>query len=240
MKARILNQLKEMGINKRDTVLVHSSMKSIGGDLSPEEVIDLLKAAVGEEGTLLMPALTYKNVRVEEPVFDSGLSMPCIGLLPRTFFKSERVVRSVHPTHSVCAWGKNAVEITDGQEKDQTPVGKNSPYMKIVNYNGKLLFIGEVLHACTFMHGVEEVMGSDYVLTKDKIRYIVNGKERFLYGHNFRGWCSEYQKVKNILSEGELIEGKFGNGVAYVIDATALLKRACELMTTQPHYFVTA
>ena len=37
------------------------------------------------------------------------------------------------------------------------------------------------------MHGVEERVGTDYVLTREKIRYIVDGAPRMLYGHDFRG-----------------------------------------------------
>ena len=41
--------------------------------------------------------------------------------------------------------------------EDITPVGKNSPFMKLPEIGGRLLFIGEVLDCCTFMHGVEAV-----------------------------------------------------------------------------------
>lgn len=132
-------------------------------------------------------------------MFDADKTVPCIGLLPRTFWKMPGVVRSVHPTHSVCARGKRAAELTALHGEDITPVGKNSPFMKLPEIGGRLLFIGEVLDCCTFMHGVEERFGTDYVLTKEKIRYVVNGEEKYMYGHDFKGWETTYRRVKEIL-----------------------------------------
>lgn len=238
-KETLTKQLLEMGVRPGDTVLVHSSMKAIGTALPPEDVIEALYGAVCPGGTLLLPALTYENVTPDAPVFDSRTTEPCIGLLPRTFFHMPGVVRSVHPTHSVCALGKNAAQLTAGHEQDITPVGPNSPFMRLAFCGGKLLFIGEVLHACTFIHGVEELFGTDYVLTREKIRYIVDGKERWMYGHDFHGWGSEYERVKDILTGDALIRGRFGQAPCYLIDAAALREAALKKLGEDMHYFVT-
>ena len=184
---KLLADMKALGIKEGETILVHASMKALRTKETPETVLDTLQKALGENGTLLLPALTYENVTPEHPVFDADKTVPCIGLLPRTFWKMPGVVRSVHPTHSVCARGKRAAELTALHGEDITPVGKNSPFMKLPEIGGRLLFIGEVLDCCTFMHGVEERFGTDYVLTKEKIRYVVNGEEKYMYGHDFKG-----------------------------------------------------
>ncbi len=101
-KERFKRDLLELGVKPGDMVLVHSSMKALGTECAPEEIIDAMEEVLGEEGTLLMPALTYENVTAEQPVFDSAATEPCIGLLPRTFLHRPGVERSVHPTHS-CA-----------------------------------------------------------------------------------------------------------------------------------------
>lgn len=62
-RERLAQDLGALGVKPGDAVLVHSSMKALGTSLAPEEVIDTLQEAVGENGTLLMPALTYENVR---------------------------------------------------------------------------------------------------------------------------------------------------------------------------------
>ena len=75
-KEMYLEQLRALGIREDDAVLVHSSMKAIGTALSPEERLSVLQAAVGSEGTLLLPGLTYESVTPEHPVFDSRTSVP--------------------------------------------------------------------------------------------------------------------------------------------------------------------
>ncbi len=180
---KLLADMKALGIKEGETILVHSSMKALGTEETPETVLDTLQEALGDGGTLLLPALTYENV---------------------------------------------------------TPVGKNSPFMKLPEIGGRLLFIGEVLDCCTFMHGVEERFGTDYVLTKEKIRYVVNGEEKYMYGHDFKGWETTYRRVKEILDplRNEVITGKIGDATCYLIDAKALLKRAEEKLQENQHWFV--
>lgn len=96
-RERLRQELSVLGVKEGDAVLVHSSMKALGTKLSPEEVIDVLQEAVGESGTLLMPALTYENVCGEHKVFDSGTTPPCVGLLPTVFWRQPGVERSLHP-----------------------------------------------------------------------------------------------------------------------------------------------
>lgn len=133
---KLLADMKALGIKEGETILVHASMKALGTKETPETVLDTLQAALGDDGTLLLPALTYENVTPEHPVFDADKTVPCIGLLPRTFWRMPGVVRSVHPTHSVCVRGKRAAELTALHGEDITPVGKNSPFMKLPEIGG--------------------------------------------------------------------------------------------------------
>ena len=231
-------QLRALGISPGDVLFVHASMKAIGTPLPPETVLKTLYEAVCPGGTLLLPAFTYETVTPKTPVFDSRESEPCVGLLPRTFFHMPGVVRSIHPTHSVCALGADAVRLTKDHVLDETPVGPHAPLMQLPACGGKLLFIGDILHACTFMHGVEERVGTDYVLTREKIRYIVDGAPRMLYGHDFRGWQQEYPRIRNILGPDALRCGSFGEAPCYLIDAAALLDAASRKLREDMHYFV--
>lgn len=230
-------QLRALGVSPGDVLFVHASMKAIGTSLPPEAVLETLYEAVCPGGTLL-PAFTYETVTPETPVFDSRESEPCVGLLPRTFFRMPGVVRSIHPTHSVCALGADAVRLTKDHVLDETPVGPHAPLMQLPACGGKLLFIGDILHACTFMHGVEERVGTDYVLTREKIRYIVDGAPRMLYGHDFRGWQQEYPRIRTILGPDALRRGSFGEAPCYLIDTAALLDAASRKLREDMHYFV--
>ncbi len=231
-------QLQELGIKPGDTVLVHSSMKAIQTKRTPDEVIEDLLSAVGEEGTLLMPALTYENVTPENPVFESRVTPPCIGLLPNVFMKMPGVERSINPTHSVLAKGRLAHTFTVGHVMDDVAVGPHSPFMLLPVYNGKILFIGDILHSCTFMHGIEEIIQPPYIRRVTN-RYIVDGTEREYIGNDDFGWGSEFQRIEEILEYPDIRKGKLGAANAYLIDARALLAAALSKMWAEPYSFVT-
>jgi len=238
------NQLRDLGLNNGDVVFMHSSMKSLKTDKTPEEFITDVISVIGTEGTLLIPAFTWENVNAEQPYFNVKETEPCDGLIPRRFLRMPGVVRSLHPTHSVSALGKYANELTSTHHLDEVGVGKNSPIMKLLNYDGKILFIGDVLNACTFMHGVEEIVQPPYCLKKTYTRYTIddgNGHivEKDMVGSDTYGWGSEFQYIKNILEYPTIKTGKVGGADCFLVEAIALLEKATEKMKQDPYYFVT-
>ena len=61
--------LKKLGLKSDDTILMHSSLKSLGHvDGGARSVIETLLGVLSD-GTLLMPSLSYATVRPETPVF---------------------------------------------------------------------------------------------------------------------------------------------------------------------------
>ncbi len=238
-KERFKSDLLELGVNPGDVVLVHSSMKALETVCTPEEIIDILEEVLGEEGTLLIPALTYENVTAEQPVFDSAATEPCIGLLPRVFLHRPGVERSVHPTHSVCAKGKMAHRLTVGHSMDDVGVGPHSPFMLLPLYKGKLLFIGDILHSCTFMHGIETIVRPPYIRQTQSTAFTVNGQARQYVANDNYGWGSEFQRIEDILEDPDIRKGKLLSANAYLIDARALLAAALVKMWAEPYAFVT-
>lgn len=235
---RFQQQLIDLGLKSGDTVLVHASMKAMNTARTPEEIIGDIQQVLGGEGTLLFPALTYDNVNREHPVFDSGTTEPCVGLLARTFSKLPGTERSIHPTHSVCARGRLAHTLTVGHAMDDTAVGPHSPFMLLPIYGGKLLFIGDVLHACTMMHGVEDIVLPPYI-RRVKVRFTVNGQERDYIVNDDYGWGSEFQRIGELLEEPDIRRGMLGEGPATLMDARALLAAALMRMRAEPYAFVT-
>ncbi|MCL2015112.1 MAG: AAC(3) family N-acetyltransferase [Defluviitaleaceae bacterium] len=243
MKENFVNQLKSLGVNYGDVILVHSSMKALGTKRTPLEVINDLITAVGDSGTLLMPALSYKYVTAENPHFSVAKTEPCVGLIPKTFFYMDGTIRSVHPTHSVCAYGRLAAEITAKHFADETPVGANSPFMKLLEHSGKMLFIGDVVKSCTFMHGLEEIAAAPYTLQQEKTRYFIENADgttiaRDMYAHDFSGWQQEYQRIKDILRYPEISCGKVGKADCFLLDAAALAEKAMRKFREDLYYFV--
>jgi len=228
---KIHEQLFSLGISPGDVILMHSSMKALKTDLTPENFLTVLMQALTDEGTLLLPALTYESVTAEQPYFSVTESEPCVGLLPRTFMKMDGVVRSIHPTHSVFARGSKADMLTCRHIIDNTPVGANSPFMLLPEYGGKILFIGDILHSCTMMHGIEEIVNAPYLMNDDMTLYTLKNAagdiiKKNYYTHNFNGWNQKYTRIRSILKHPDIRVGTVCSADCFLIDSKRLKSAA--------------
>jgi aminoglycoside 3-N-acetyltransferase len=157
----LLRAFTSMGIVNGDTVLIHSQFSSFKGyDGAPEDVIAVLKQAVGTQGTLAMMTIPFPRYAVDyadtHPVFDVASTPSKMGVLTETFRKDPEVQRSLHPTHSVAVWGKHTDELISGHHLSPTPCGANTPIGRLVALNAKVLSLGDTL-AMTILHYAEEL-----------------------------------------------------------------------------------
>jgi aminoglycoside 3-N-acetyltransferase len=160
-KQSLQSDLAAMGIVPEDTLLVHSSMKSIGPvEGGADTVLDAFMEYLGPRGLFVMPTLTYAAVNADHPRFDVRATPTTCGILPQLFWQRTGVVRSLHPTHSVAAYGHDARAFTAGHEHSDTPAPKGSPWWRLLERHAKILFIGTPGVSCnTFCHGVDEWTG---------------------------------------------------------------------------------
>ena len=229
---KMASDLRALGIKSDDTVLVHSSMKSLGYvEGGPDTVIDTLMHVLSE-GTLLLPALSFKTVRPETPEFSVKDTPSCVGLISETFRKREGVYRSVHPSHSVCAIGKYAKEMTEKHINSTTPVGPDSPFALLPKYNGKVLMLGCTLTPNTSMHGVEEAAGVYYVLSEETYPYkltledgTVVEKNYQVHNLNGNGIGQRYIRLANFM---QITFGKVLEANCHLIDAKTMWEVGCE------------
>ena len=142
----IVEGLKAGGLIVGCQILVHSSLSSFGHvEGGTDAVIDALLAAVGIEGTVLVPTLTGSEKLSPDnpPVFDPVNSACWTGKIPETFRKRSNAMRSLHPTHSVAAIGADAHELIKDHWYSVTPCDESSPYGKLAQRpNGYILLIG--------------------------------------------------------------------------------------------------
>ena len=95
-RQRIAAGLREAGVEPGGVALVHSSLSSLGHvPDGAETVVGGLLEALGAEGTLLMPALSYEHVHAGQSRFDVRRTPANIGAIPEYFrtrsFVGERV-----------------------------------------------------------------------------------------------------------------------------------------------------
>ena len=162
-REKLITDLKDLGIEKGDILLVHSSLSRLGHvEGGADTVIDALLEAVGPDGTVLMPVYPIHGDWVEfiqaEPVFDPRRSPSYLGKITDVFWRRPGVLRSLHPTHSVAVYGKYAVYLTQDHEKSQSPCGDPSPFEKLMKLNGKILHLGSPFCTTSSFHVVEDMV----------------------------------------------------------------------------------
>ena len=120
-KQDLQQDLAAMGLTGTETILIHSSMKSIGAvEGGADTVLDALMEFFAE-GLLLLPTHTWRSIDRGNPVFDVRRSPCCVGILPELFRQRPGVVRSLHPTHSMAACGRGAAAYLAGELENNTP-----------------------------------------------------------------------------------------------------------------------
>ncbi|GGI65178.1 hypothetical protein GCM10011482_08320 [Enterococcus alcedinis] len=243
---KIIADLRQLGVKEDDIIVVHSSYNGLRGDQQieggPAAVIEALKETVSK-GTLIIPTFSYENVHPEQPAFNVTTTPVCIGILPETMRLSKDVIRSVHPTHSLAVWGKDAQSFTENHYKDHTPVGVNSPLSEAYRRGGKIIMLGAPFARNTSLHGVEEKILPDYLFTTnyDYDITLENNEKITMHvlRHDFSRHEQRYDRVLNILEEGvDYKIGKVLNGQTCVMNAPAVWDKALVKYKEDSHYFV--
>jgi aminoglycoside 3-N-acetyltransferase len=214
-RKQIAAGLKALGILPGDLVMVHSSLKSLGKvDGGAETVIDAFLDVIGPGGTLAMPT----NADAQGASFDAARTPASTGLIPETFRRRPGVVRSLHPTHSVAAFGPKAKWLTEGHEK-LSAVNRHGPYGKLMDLNAAYTFVGTGVAPCTLFHGFEEWMGLPYLEYEHYVLHFkdkVTGEEKVFRGKKGLGGHRDFYlkppKVEVVLRQaGLLAEAQAGN-----------------------------
>lgn len=244
--SHLASDLLHLGVRPGGVLLVHASLRSLGlpeGDPNRAEIaIRGLLEALGEEGTLLMPALSYASVSARQPVFDVLRTPSCVGALPEAFRVRKGTLRSVHPTHSVSGVGLRAAELLAGHERDTTPVGGNSPFARLPGVKGQVLFLGCGMRPNTSMHGIEEHVEPPYLYNSD-VEYqviLADGSVSTMRvrHHGFRGWEQRYERLEDLLPPSGLCKGRVLEAECHLVEAAAMWPAALAALRQDPLYFV--
>lgn len=171
----VINDLISLGLKKSDTVIVHSSLKNIGYVCGgAQTIIEALIEVVGEEGTIMMPTQSWKNldpetgvhwdadesewdnIRENWPAYDKNITPTnTMGAVAEMFRKWPGAIRSNHPARSVCAWGKHAEYLTSEHTLSNI-FGEGSPIAKLYELDAKVLLLGVGYDKNTSIHLADE------------------------------------------------------------------------------------
>ena len=156
--------------------------------------------------------------------------MPCIGTLPTVAVQRANAahargdltcIRSMHPAHSMVAFGEKAVQYTADDENACTPMPEFGCYRKLYTHHGKILMVGVRMIHNTFIHAVDEYMEPDGVSAPYPVTAVdYDGNRVVRQVCNCHGPSAEYEKYLPVLREwGALSCGKLGNADVVVCDA---------------------
>lgn len=169
-KEQLIQQLVDMGITPADTVVIHSSMKAIGDVEGGAETVIQAFSDYLKEGLFIVPTHTWANVNAEQPTFDRKQTPSCIGLIPNTALNAPGALRSLHPTHSIVAIGKDAPSYIEGEEICTTPTPQGSCWARLYERKAKILLLGVGQGRHTYLHAVEEELEIPNRLAPKSIR----------------------------------------------------------------------
>jgi len=170
----LVDDLRDLGVESGETLLVHSSLSALGwvvGDA--QAVVDALREAVTDSGTLVMPAHTgqytdpsvwsnppvpddwVETIRDERPPFRPE-STPTrgMGAIAECFRGYPDTVRSRHPTVSFAAWGADAESVVADHAYDEG-LGEESPLAAVYDRGGRVLMLGTGHGTNTSIHLAE-------------------------------------------------------------------------------------
>lgn len=227
---------ESLGLRRGDMVLMHSSFRALGpvaGGIGT--LISELMHVLGPQGTLVIPTLSYAWVTEDNPVFDVRKTRSCIGAVPEFFRQLPGVCRSLSPTHSAAALGRLARDVTQGQLQDQTPVGPHSPFRRVAQAGGKLLFLGCGLAPNTSIHGAEELAEVPYLFLPGLFPFTVVDEDGrchdiFCRRHSFRKgdivYAQRYERLPGLLDPKDRRSGRVAQADCWLLDARAVWQRA--------------
>lgn len=166
-KKDFIRQFKKIGIEKGDILLVHSSLSKIGYvENGAKDVVDALLEVVGENGHLLMPNSPNASFQLDYiqklDFFDVAHSPSKLGVISEYFRLLPDAERSAHPTEPVSCIGPDCEYFVGHHFGNLTPYNKNSPFYRVAERQGKILYLGVTLdNAGTSLHTLEDAI-SDF------------------------------------------------------------------------------
>lgn len=238
-RSQIVEQLKDLGVNKGDTLFVAADLLRVGyfnssADQTLADWVEIFDELLGDKGTIVVPTYSPSFLRFVQKydfVFTKD-SVSTSGSLAKAYLNfAPSALRGRHPTNSCTSKGFYAEDISkvDGPE-----FMKYSPYAKVIALGGKGLMLGIVdQRNCPFTyHYVQEVLGHTKTHPYSRLletKYIddLGKKTRFIV-KELGGCTAGVHKTWGYHLDGGAVKfGRVGRSLSALVDA----KKSAEILT---------
>ncbi|HET9956573.1 MAG TPA: AAC(3) family N-acetyltransferase [Polyangiaceae bacterium] len=226
-------QLRDLGLECGSMVMVHASMRAVGG--RAEALVSALLNGLGPEGTLM----AYLDFELTEqtPYFDLQRSPAAAdhGVMAEVIRCWPGAVRSASPGASVAAVGARA-EWLCADHSLQYGYGPGSPFAKLVEARGQVLLLGSHLDHVTLLHYAEHLA---QLPNKRVVRYQVPTPNGALDIEEFdtsegvvEAMPHDYfdRTIRDFIATGAAQCGRVGGAPSYLLPAAELTAFAVRKM----------
>lgn len=234
-RAELAEDLRALGVAAGDTLFVHSSFKSLGPIAGgAAAVVGALEDALGPEGLLLMPSFNLVEAKVRASTWNPATTPSTVGYLTEFFRKMPGTVRSDHYSHAVAARGARAAWIVGDHRRHEgykspwdiepwgATYGSQSPMMRAMELDGKVLMLGVDYHSSTYMHVVEVTDWNRRLQTDPKAEYY------WIHRENLGAWWD---------AQGRLKRGLVGKADCRLFGIRDFVESLCNVISREPGKF---
>jgi len=248
-RERLIEEFGALGLPRGASVMVHSSLKSLGWvEGGAEAVVQALIDAVGPEGTVMVPNLPFRgslaNYLKDEPTFYVRTTPSRMGAITEALRKRPDARRSLHSSHSAAVVGRLQEFMTTDHEKCLTTCGEFSPYYKNAHRDdGYILMIGVTLRNMTTFHSIEETEELPYLFSGEvSTSYVIDYDGQCITvrtrGYN-EAWPRDFPAPEpRLLKEGLMTVGKVGSAECRLMEAKGTWELVTELVRKDPYVLI--
>ena len=248
---RLTRELAACGVGAGQHIIVHASLSAIGWVLGgAETVVRALTELVGPEGTIMMPAQSWRNldpatgvhweldeslwpiVREHWPAFNPRTTPSAgMGIIAETLRTWPGSCRSDHPARSFSAVGKHAEHLM--RDHDLSNIfGEGSPLAKLYELDGSILLLGTGHNKNTSLHMAEtQATYPGKHEAEESSAVMVNGRREWVTYRTLAVEDADFVELGDAFERKHaIIRHRVGNAEARLMRQRALVDFAVEWM----------
>lgn len=243
-KTSLTADLRRLGVNAGDLVMVHSSLRSLGMvDEGAQTVVDAFLDVLGPLGTLVGPSFTFGSVGSRSFVFDVLKTPSEMGAVSEEIRRRAGRRRSAHASHSVSAIGPLAPELFANY--GESAWDSESPLAKVIQLGGKFLLLGVTYQSFTAVHVLEIEFGLRYrsvqsiqreYWNEDRVRTTLAST---VYPRDPAYPGYDFNRLGQAMEEAGIVKaGPVANAVGRLVPGDKMRGFAAGKVAEDPNYFL--